>query len=166
MLVASADGPEVRLLDGLVAGLDAGRLREWARSEVSAFGAPYATRSYRYPYALVAWHRSPVGVDLERVERHDDAFAATVCTSVELEQLLSSTDRDRRLASLWASKEALAKALGDAVDYDPARLEAPCRWPQGTSGRWRAEQLWIVAGYVGWICWQHTQTVPATRAAR
>jgi hypothetical protein len=165
VFVVATDAPEVRLLDGRAAGLDRNGLREWARSETASHAAAHAARSYRYPYALIAWHRTPVGVDIERIGTHDDAFAETVCTPTELQQLSRSNDRDLALTSLWASKEALAKALGDAVDYLPGRLESPCRWPRGTSGRWRAEQLWIVADHVGWICWQEGRSLAAERAA-
>lgn len=61
---------------------------------------------------------------------------------------------DRRITSLWSSKEALAKALGDALDYDPRRLEGPGAWPEGRSGSWRARALEPAGEYVGWVCWR------------
>lgn len=64
---------------------------------------------------------------------------------------------DRRITSLWSSKEALAKALGDALDYDPRRLEGPCAWPDGRSGSWRARALEPAEEYVGWVCWRETR---------
>ena len=66
------------------------------------------------PYALVAWHDGPVGVDIERVLAvrhalrrvdHDPGRARS-----------PALDDDREIISLWSGKEALAKALGDAVD--------------------------------------------------
>ncbi len=48
------DMPHVALLDAPVAGLDDAALRDWARRLADASGAPYTSRSYRYPYALVA----------------------------------------------------------------------------------------------------------------
>ena len=43
------------------------------------------------------------------------------------------------MASLWSGKEALAKALGDALRYDPRRLESPA----GMARR----SLWSLAGH-------------------
>ncbi len=64
-------------------------------------------------------------------------------------------DLDAWVAELWCAKEALAKALGDAVDYDPRRLESPIRWPELRSGPWRARPIpALPAGHVGWLCWR------------
>lgn len=45
------------------------------------------------------------------------------------------------LISLWPSEEALSKALGDALDYDPGRLEPPAGRSDGACRR----RLWLVA---------------------
>jgi phosphopantetheinyl transferase len=108
-----------------------------------------ASRSYCPPYALVAWHDGPVGVDIERVVPCDAAFAASIATPAER---VPRTDRE--IISLWSGKEALAKALGDAVDYDPRRLEAPAGWRDGSCGAWRAAALPVPDGYCGWVCWR------------
>lgn len=150
-----AGGPQVRLLDARGADLDEAGLREWARVLGGAQGAPHVTRSYRYPYALVAWHGAPVGVDVERIVPFDATFAASICTPAERRlDWASLPDRDARLASLWSGKEALAKALGDALAYDPRRLGAPLLWPGGRAGPWRAAQLAVPSGHVAWVCWR------------
>lgn len=131
-------------------------LHELARGHRDALDAPHVSRSYRSPLAIVAWHDSPVGVDIERVESLGREFAHSICTPVELEDesLIASFDDDAVVASIWSGKEALAKALGDAVDYDPRRLHSPLLWPDGASGRWRAEQLTVPEGYVAWLVWR------------
>jgi hypothetical protein len=112
-------------------------------------------RSYRFPWALVAWHDGPVGVDLERVGPIERAFAESIATPAERTELAGRAATDAWAAGLWCSKEALAKALGDAVDYDPRRLESPMRWPGLASGPWRARPVAdLPAGHVGWLCWQ------------
>jgi hypothetical protein len=58
------------------------------------------------------------------------------------------------VTSLWSSKEALAKALGDALAYDPRRLESPLNWEDGAAGRWRARELTPEPGYVAWLVWR------------
>jgi hypothetical protein len=146
--------PEVRLLDARAAGVDESGLRCWAQAQTALSAAQFVTRSYRYPYAVVAWHSGPVGIDIERIEACDDAFVDSICTPVERSEWPAGGGRDAAAISLWCSKEALAKALGDALAYDPRRLESPLGWPAGRSGAWRAECLPAPPGYVAWLCWR------------
>jgi phosphopantetheinyl transferase len=147
--------PELQLLDARAAGLDAAGLRLMARDLTDGAGAAYAARSYRFPWALVAWHDRPVGVDLERIGPVERSFAESIATPAERAELAAITDLDRWATDLWCSKEALTKALGDAVAYDPRRLEAPTRWPGLSSGPWRASRVMALpAGHVGWLCWR------------
>ncbi len=154
----TAGGPDVILLDALKAGVDERGLRAWARTQAASTGAAHTSRSYRYPYALVASHSEPVGVDIERVEPFDQAFLESIFTPSEQRVGVGDADPDRYLASLWSSKEALAKALGDAVRYDPRRLGSPIFWPEARSGPWRASTLQVPAGHVAWLCWRSTIT--------
>jgi hypothetical protein len=140
----------VRLLDARAAGLDEPGLRAWARAEAARGGAPRVSRSYSYPYALVAWHDEPVGVDIERIEACDAAFAESICTPRERAEIAADT----YLTALWCSKEALAKALGDALRYDPRRLDSPMLWPGGRAGPWRAEPVAAPPGHTAWLCWR------------
>ena len=147
-------GPEVRLLDATEAGLDEPGLKAWARAESDRAAGPHSSRSYRYPYALIACHSEPVGVDIERIEPHDQPFLESIRTPSEPAEPPAGAAADRYAASLWSSKEALSKALGDALSYDPRRLESPITWPNGRSGRWQAASLTVPAGHVGWLCWR------------
>ena len=146
--------PEVRLLDARAAGLDEQGLRACARAMTDGCGMPHVARSYRYPFALVAWHQEPVGVDLERIDRCDAAFANLICTPRERTRPRALADSDPYLTSLWCSKEALAKALGDALSYDPSRLDSPVYWPDLRSGPWRATPLETVPQHAAWLCWR------------
>ncbi len=103
----------------------------------------------------VAGDGVPVGVDIERVQPLDPVFLASIQTPSERQVVIAGegADRDAAMTSLWSGKEALAKALGDALRYDPRRLESPVRWPEGRCGRWRAEALAGIDGHVGWVCW-------------
>ena len=129
-------------------------LRDLARNHHAARGAAHVSRSYRPPLAVVAWHSARVGVDVERLEPMGRDFADSICTPSERVQLDSQLDDDEIVASLWCAKEALAKVLGDAVDYDPRRLEAPLLWKQGSCGRWRARTVEVPAGHICWLVWQ------------
>lgn len=151
---AAAGAPAVLLLDARARGLDERGLRVWARAHSERCGGRHVARSYRYPYALVAWHDEPVGVDLERIEPCDAAFADLICTEWERADPLAGSEPDAYLTSLWCSKEALSKALGDAVRYDPSRLDSPMRWPELRSGPWRASPLQTIPGHLAWLCWR------------
>src|ERR1700759_909625 len=123
------DAPRVALIDATCDGLEEAALRTRARELGAAVGADAGSRSYCHPYALVGCHTDQVGIDIERFVACDERFARSICTPAEVARTDSAGDRD--VVSLWSGKEALAKALGDAVDYDPRRLESPVGWPDG-----------------------------------
>jgi 4'-phosphopantetheinyl transferase superfamily len=147
--------PRVRLLDARLLGIsDEPALREHARELSAASGSARVSRSYCFPLALIAFHTAAVGIDIERVEPCDEKFADSIRTPTELSRGWPVEDPDRFFTSLWSSKEALSKALGNALDYDPRWLEGPGAWPDGRSGRWRAESLDLGADHVAWLCWR------------
>jgi hypothetical protein len=153
--------PGVRLLDAHAEGLGRSALRSRARAISDTLPARYVTRSYRYPHALIAWHSDRVGVDIERIEPSDQAFADSVCTPDEQIDWASCADSHRHIASLWSGKEALAKALGDALSYDPRRLGSPIFWPDGRACCWRARRLAVADDHVAWLCWRIASDPPA-----
>ncbi|MGH2832604.1 MAG: 4'-phosphopantetheinyl transferase family protein [Solirubrobacteraceae bacterium] len=146
--------PRVKLIDARTLGLpDEALLREHARELCARSAAPHSSRSYSFPLALIAWHTAPVGVDVERIGPCDAVFADSIRTPTERAAGWPSEDPDRFFTSLWSSKEALSKALGDALQYDPRRLEGAGAWPDKRSGPWRAEALDVGSEHVGWLCW-------------
>jgi hypothetical protein len=156
-VAAAFDGestPQVRLLDARVSGLDESGLAVTAQALSRIEGTRCVSRSYRFPLALVAWHAAAVGIDIERIAPWDDAFAESIRTPTERATGWPTQHGDRHLSSLWSSKEALAKALGDALQYDPRRLESPMVWPNGRCDPWRATTLAAAPGYVAWLCWR------------
>jgi phosphopantetheinyl transferase len=152
--VLDREMPDIRLLDANALCLDDQALRDLARDLTEKSGAACVSRSYSYPLALVACHYHPVGVDVERIAPCDAAFADLICTRDERLEVTGSGDADRSLTSLWSSKEALAKGLGDARRYEPSRLESPARWPSQASGAWRCRELAVDDDHVAWVCWQ------------
>lgn len=162
MISPSPGGPRVVVLDAREQMLDPHGLRRLARRITAATGAKYASRAYRFPYALLAWHDHPVGIDIERDDPLDSALAEVIATPAE--RALPSPPN---LAALWCAKEALTKALGDPLRYDPARIDSPLRWTNGRSGPWRAIPLNIVAGHHTWMCWASRSVIqPAQRGQR
>src|SRR5215469_12929502 len=115
--------PQVALIDAASERLDEAALRRRARDLAAAVGAGAVSRSYCHPYALVGRHSGPIGVDIERVVACPKEFLHAIATPEEQDSRRWTSERD--LISLWSSKEALSKALGDALDYDPRRLESP-----------------------------------------
>lgn len=150
MTLTIDEGPRLTLLYAAAGELDERGLRARARSLPAR--ASHVSRSYSFPYALVAWHGDSVGVDVERVVACDRRFRESISTASERRTFAS--DRDRDIISLWCGKEALAKALGDARRYDPRRLDAPAGWGAGACGQWRARELSIIDGYCAWVCWR------------
>src|SRR5579884_29958 len=136
-LEIGTDGaPRIALIDATLEGLDEAGLRTRARKLGAAVGAGKVSRSYCHPYALIAWHDGPVGVDIERVVACPEELSDAIATPGE--KASGRWRSDDELISLWSSKEALSKALGDALDYDPRRLESPAGWRGGVCGRWRS----------------------------
>ncbi len=144
----------MRWLDARRAGVDRQGLRDWARGASAAARSRYTSRSYSYPFALIAFHNAPVGVDIERIGAFDEAFVESICTPAESPEPPDGISRERYLSSLWSSKEALAKALGDALSYDPRRLDSPSTWPGGRAGPWWATELRAGPDHVAWLCWR------------
>lgn len=155
-LAAGIDSPPgLAVLDARERELDGPGLRAWATHHCDARRAAFVSRSYRHPYALLAWHSRRVGVDLEVVESLDRGFAESIATFEERAALAGGFDDPALVASLWSGKEALAKALGDALAYDPRHLSSPLIWSGGRSGPWRAAALAdLPPGHVGWLCWE------------
>jgi hypothetical protein len=147
--------PSLERLDATEHGLGEAGLRWLAREWPAARGAAHTSRSYSFPYALIGWHAGRIGVDIERIVPCDERFARSICTPAEAEAKPWTADQaDQEIISLWCGKEALAKALGDALRYDPRRLESPASWTGGVSGPWTARPVPAPAGYVAWACWR------------
>ena len=164
----SSPVPQVRLLDARDVAGDEDQLRRLACRLTGTVAAPWISRSYAFPYAMVAWHDTAVGIDIERVEPCSVEFAELVCTPSEIAHTPWDGPLDDHLTGLWSSKEALAKALGDALRYDPRRLGSPMYWPEGRAGTWRTAAITAPAGHCAWLCWREAAlaTGPACRSHR
>jgi hypothetical protein len=84
--------------------------------------------------------------------------------STDLPDVMLLDAATRGVIDWWCSKEALAKALGDPLRYDPRRLGSPIRWPASRSGPWRAIPLRAPTGHAAWLCW--LSATPDRGAAR
>ena len=84
-----------------------------------------------------------VGVDIEVL----DLLVAAEAVLTRDERLLEPGPE--QVCQSWSSKEATAKALSDAPNYDPCRLDTPALWPWKCQGRWRVEILDVPVGNSG-----------------
>jgi 4'-phosphopantetheinyl transferase superfamily len=151
-----AGAPELYLLDARILGTDPAGLRQAARQFCGRLEPASVSRSYCHPLALVAGADRPLGVDIEQVSSWRPSQVRGLLTPEELEG--GPLDDPFWATSLWSSKEALAKGLGDALDYDPRRVGAPSLWPNGRAGRWQAQMVIPAPGYVAWVCWTRDRT--------
>ena len=126
------------------------------RKEARAVVLPEAwksSRSYRLSYALVGVGPTRVGVDLEVLDSSVGADAVLT----RGEQSLGGSSSD--WCVWWSAKEALAKALGNARNYDPRRLDSPALWRNGREGRWVARRVMIPEGLIVWVVWEREPAV-------
>jgi phosphopantetheinyl transferase len=112
------------------------------------------SRSYCHPYALVAWHSGPVGVDIERVVACPEEFSQAICTPDEKAGGRWITDGD--LISLWSSKEALSKHSGTRSTTTRAGSSRPRRGRVAPGGPWRSATQPAPGGHCAWVCWRET----------
>lgn len=168
-LVVNADGrcavvgklPRVWLLNSAASPIEvavlharAAQASEALSSTIAQDRTAFSSRSYRYPYGLVAVHDATVGVDIERVDPYDEEFAHSICTPDEWNSPRWRPRTAEDLADVWSSKEAMAKGLGNAVDYDPRRLVTPHLTPDGRTNKWQAARVSVPSGFVAWVAWR------------
>ncbi len=153
--------PRVYLVSADVTRLNSDQLRAATRIACKEKGSRsgsrerHTSRSYRFPFALFAVHCDSVGIDIEHVDPYDPVFAESVCTPTEWSNSQTRPETSLEVADVWSSKEALAKALGDAVKYDPRRLLSLALTPDGAAGAWHTARIDVPFGYTGWVVWKH-----------
>lgn len=113
-------------------------------------GGDFRSRSYSGSFFIEVISGSRCGIDLEipsdsAIDWSIDspAFEKAILSRGEKDLILATEYRDMpNLATvIWASKEALAKALGDASKYEPSDLVSPICWTEGKQGKWQATHL-------------------------
>lgn len=149
----------------------------------AACGSQYAhwSRSYCGNISLAAGWSSRVGVDISRTTptnvkhfcEHLEDFLDVTATPNEREMLASLAVEDVPSAALdlWGAKEALTKALGNALDYNPAQISSPLMWSGGCQGSWYARRISLPEEivesdaqhgvFIGWIVFESTEAAPS-----
>ena len=110
----------------------------------------FESRSYSRDFAVEVFASSRCGIDLELPTPSDPEWSIesplyqlAVLAKGEKELVLATEYRnDTDLASvIWSSKEALAKALGDASSYEPTDLYSPITWGVNGPANWKAKHI-------------------------
>jgi 4'-phosphopantetheinyl transferase len=87
-----------------------------------------------------------VGVDVERLDRSSRAVERTL-TAAERAALAGAEDRHAALLRTWCRKEALAKALGGGLGWEPLRFDST------DPGAFTLADVAVAAGHVAALAW-------------
>jgi 4'-phosphopantetheinyl transferase len=87
-----------------------------------------------------------VGVDVERLDRRSRAVERTL-TAGERAALDGTGDRHTALLRVWCRKEALAKAIGGGLGWEPLRFDT------SDPGAFTLADLAVAPGYVAALAW-------------
>lgn len=98
------------------------RTNAWGRPEIE--GGPHFSLTHCDEFAAIAISNSaPVGVDIEDTSTNIDADTLrSVMSADEILCLESNKPENDSLLRLWARKEAILKAFGRGLSYDPRQL--------------------------------------------
>ena len=105
------------------------------------------SRSYSGRFAIEVLSNQRCGIDLEIAKEADfdwsvnsELFEIAMLAPGEKDLIMSSRfSSDKDLETLiWVSKEALAKALGDATQYEPSKIYSPICWDDMQPNNWQA----------------------------
>jgi len=106
------------------------RVEESGRPRVFVGGAGseiHLSITHSGDFAAAIADRSPIGLDLEKIERRDRSFEDLVLTADDRAKLdgITGDARDERLTLLWCEKEAYAKLIGDGLRIPFTELVVP-----------------------------------------
>jgi 4'-phosphopantetheinyl transferase len=75
-------------------------------------------------YAIIAIAKSPIGVDLEYVNKGFDykVMLPTIFDKIEIDKIVKSKEKHLTFYRFWTRKEAIVKAIGKGVDDDFLKL--------------------------------------------
>lgn len=97
-------------------------------------GRPHISGPWEQPLGVSIAHKDDLavaivvpgatpGVDVEKIEPRSEGFQSLAYQEDEL-ALLPSEDRDAWITRLWCAKEAVGKARGTGLQYNPRKLKA------------------------------------------
>lgn len=95
--------------------------------------------SHSADYALIAIANSPIGVDIEFINKQFtyEEILPTVFNTLEIHKVMHSNDSHRAFYQFWTRKEAIVKAIGKGIDDDLPKIpvtDGTHSVPQGLMG--------------------------------
>lgn len=77
-------------------------------------------------YAIIAIAKSPVGVDIEHINKEFDykEILPTVFNQVEINEIANSNDKHLAFYTFWTRKEAIVKATGKGIEDTITQIPA------------------------------------------
>lgn len=78
----------------------------------------YVNLSHADDYAVCAYNRHEIGVDVEGIRQYRDSVMMKVCSQKEMESLNAKTDlqeKNRLFSEMWTKKESRVKLTGEGI---------------------------------------------------
>ena len=124
-----------------------GKLKSNLGPPTDAAAETFVSRSYCADYSIQVSSSRRCGIDMETksIAQPDwkidnPLFQAAMLAPGELERIEKSEywELPNLEQNIWSSKEALAKALGEAKNYQPNKIYSPITWERNPVFGWRA----------------------------
>ncbi len=75
-------------------------------------------------YAIIAIAKSPIGVDIEYVNKSFDyeEILPNIFNKIEIDEVINSNDKHLTFYRFWTRKEAIVKAIGNGIDENFSKI--------------------------------------------
>jgi 4'-phosphopantetheinyl transferase len=91
---------------------------EWGKPYLAGRPEVQFSMSHCRGAVAVAVDTTPVGVDIEPLQRFDETMAAQFCTPEEYRAIITANNRDAMFTEMWTRKESCLKQCGVAPPAD------------------------------------------------
>ena len=107
----------------------------------------FFSRSYCANFSITVTNSKRCGIDMESISGtqpdwniNNPLFQDSMLAPGELERIKQSSywEQPNLEQNIWSSKEALAKALGEAKNYQPNKIYSPLTWKTNPTIGWNA----------------------------
>mgnify|MGYP000246338021 CR=1 FL=1 len=140
-----------------------GRLKSHLAPAHDPLGETFFSRSYWADYSITVSNSQRCGIDMESSSSaqlnwsiNNPIFQDSMLAPGELDRIKKSKywKLPNLERNIWSSKEALAKALGEAKNYQPNKLYSPILWETNPAMGWHASfREFTVEGCVPLLVW-------------
>ena len=102
---------------------------EHGKPEIIGHPEIFFNMSHCREAAICVLYDSPVGVDVERTGRFDEALVRHTMNSLEVEEIMKAERPDVEFIKFWTRKEALLKYTGEGIHNDMRNVLNHCKMP-------------------------------------